>query len=201
MYLINGSLFVVVGIIFDLIVQGILIGVRYKNQKQVFWLKEIIRFLFVIYICMVVSVTLFPFPIGFKYNVGNVYRLINVVPLKSIINEISQIGLAYDGDVLFMIGLIARNVGGNILLLMPLGFLAPILWEKLKYFKRIILLGFIVSISIEFLQFLEIITGARGRVCDIDDVICNVLGISIGYLIYKLFLKLWINSNLKILQN
>jgi glycopeptide antibiotics resistance protein len=71
---------------------------------------------------MVVSVTLFPIPIGFHSNTENVYRSINVIPLVSIIKSISQIGIAYDGDAQFMIVLIVRNVGGNILLLMPLSF-------------------------------------------------------------------------------
>lgn len=190
MYLINGSLFVMLGIVFYLVVRGIVIGIRYKRRKLVYLLKEIIGFLFVIYICMVVSVTLFPFPIGFNTNIENVYRSINMIPLKSIIDNISQIGIAYDGDVLFMIGLIVKNVGGNILLLMPLGFLAPILRDKFKQFKSVMLLGFSVSISIEILQFLENFAGGWGRITDIDDVICNVLGTIIGYFICKLFLKI-----------
>ena len=103
LYLINGSLFVMFGIIFHLVVRDIVIGIRYQRRKQVYLLKEFIGFLFVIYICMVVSVTLFPFPIGFNTNIENVYRSINIIPLKSIIDNISQIGIAYDGDVPFMI--------------------------------------------------------------------------------------------------
>lgn len=199
MYLINGSLFIMLGIIFYMVGRGVLIGIKYIKRKKVDWLKEIIRFLFVFYICMVVSVTLFPFPIGFRSDF-EYYGSINVIPLKSIISNIRQIGIAYDGDVQFMIGQIARNVGGNILLLMPLGFLAPILWVEIKRFKSIILLGFVVSISIEFLQFLESLAGGWGRITDIDDVICNVLGVIIGYLIYKLIFKIVDKYQIKILQ-
>ena len=71
---------------------------------------------------MVVAVTLFPLPIGFPFNIENLNRSVNIIPFASIIKDINQIGSAYDGDSLFMIGLIVRNVGGNILLLMPLGF-------------------------------------------------------------------------------
>ena len=199
LYLINGSLIIVLGVICYLVGRGILIGIRYKNQRQIYWLKEVIIFLFVIYVCMVISVTLFPLPIGFHSNIGNVYRLINVIPLKSIFNNISQIGIAYDGDVQFMIGLIAKNVGGNILLLMPLGFLAPILWDKFKHLKNIMLLGFVVSISIEFLQLIVSLAGGWGRVTDIDDVICNVLGVILGYFIYKLIIKVTGKFRIKIL--
>lgn len=200
MYLISGDLFIRLGIIFYLVGRSILIGIRYKKQKQLYLLKEIIGFLFIIYIFMVVSVTLFPLPIYFNTNVEFVHHSINVIPLESIINDFSQIGVAYDGDVLFMIGLIVRNVGGNILLLMPLGFLAPILWDKFKSFKRITLLGFCVSISIEILQLLETLLGGWGRITDIDDVICNVLGVMIGYLIYKLLIKIGSKFQVNIIQ-
>ena len=197
MYLINGSVFVMLGIIFYLVGRVIVIGIRYKRKKRVYLLKEIIGLLFFIYICMVISVTLFPFPIGFNNNIENVYSSINIIPLKSIIDNISQIGIAYDGDALFMIGLIVRNVGGNILLLMPLGFLAPILWDRFKQFKSIMLLGFSVSSSIEILQFLETVVGGWGRITDIDDVICNLLGVIIGYTIYKLVFKAVVKLEIK----
>lgn len=169
----------------------------YQNKKHVIWWKEIISFLFVIYICMVVAVTLFPLPIGFPSNLENLNRSVNIIPFASIIKDINQIGSAYDGDALFMIGLIVRNVGGNILLLMPLGFLAPILWDKYKKFKNTILLGFSISASIELLQLIQSLFSGVGRITDIDDVICNVLGSIVGYCIYKILLKLSTKFNIR----
>ncbi|WP_242213385.1 VanZ family protein [Bacillus cereus group sp. BfR-BA-01383] len=195
MYMINGSLFIILVVICYLIVRGILIGV--KNKKHVIWWKEIISFLFMVYICMVVAVTLFPLPIGFPSNIENLNRSVNIIPFTSIIKDINQIGSAYDGDVLFMIGLIVRNVGGNILLLMPLGFLAPILWDKYKKVKNTILLGFAISVSIELLQLTESLFSGVGRITDIDDVICNVQGSIFGYCIYKIFLKLATKFNIR----
>jgi glycopeptide antibiotics resistance protein len=83
----------------------------------------------VIYILMVISVTMFSIVIGM--NEGFSFRSVNLIPLVSIFSEIRQIGTAYGGDSVFMIKLIVRNVGGNILLLMPLGvscsdFMEPI---------------------------------------------------------------------------
>ncbi|RWS45289.1 VanZ family protein [Bacillus mycoides] len=195
MYMINGSLFVILGAICYLIVRGILIGL--KNKKHVIWWEEIISFLFVVYICMVVAVTLFPLPIGFPSRIENLNRSVNIMPLASVIKDINQIGSAYDGDVLFMLGLIIRNVGGNILLLMPLGFLAPIIWVKYKKIKNIILLGFAISVSIELLQLIESLFSGVGRITDIDDVICNVLGSIFGYFIYKIFLKMATKFNIR----
>lgn len=189
MFLINESLIILLTFICYVVVRGILIGRKYRNKVQIYWLKEMIIFLFVIYISLVISVTLFPLPLGFQYEYETLFRNINIVPLVTIINNISQIGTAYNGDVLFMISLIVRNVGGNILLFIPLGFLAPIVWKKAKGLKSIIFLGLAVSITIELLQLLESFSGGWGRVTDIDDVICNVLGTVIGYYIYAFISK------------
>jgi glycopeptide antibiotics resistance protein len=201
MFLISGNLIILLTIIYYVVVRSILIGRKYRNNIQVYWLKEMIKFLFVIYISLVISVTLFPLPLGFHYEYDNLFRSTNFVPLATIINNISQIGTAYDGDVFFMFSLIVRNVGGNILLLMPLGFLAPIVWNKAKDLKAVILLGLVVSIPIEILQLLESFGGGWGRVTDIDDVICNVIGAITGYLIYVLIIKTGDKYNIRVINN
>lgn len=201
MLLINGSLIILLTIICYVVVRSILIGRKYRNNIQVHWLKEMIKFLFVIYISLVISVTLFPLPLGFHFEYDNLFGSTNFFPFATIINNIGQIGTAYDGDVLFMISLIVRNVGGNILLLMPFGFLAPIVWNKAKGLKVATLLGLAVSITIELLQLLESFGGGWGRVTDIDDVICNVLGAIIGYLIYVLIIKTGNKYKLRVITN
>ncbi|MGD6940680.1 VanZ family protein [Cytobacillus gottheilii] len=201
MFLINGNTVIFLGIIIYLSVRGIVIFKKRRSQINVYWFKEMLNFLFAIYICMVISVTLFPLPIGFDYQNENLFRSVNLVPLVTIIENISLIGTAYDGDTLFMIALILINVGGNILLLMPLGFLAPILWREFRHFKKVILLSLVVSITIELLQLLESSFGRGGRVTDIDDVICNVLGAIIGYLIYVLIMKIADKFKIRIVSN
>ncbi len=198
LYMINGSVFIIVGVICYLIVRSIFIGM--KSKKGVNWWKELISFLFVIYIGMVVAITLFPIPIGFPTGIENIRLSINIVPFASIIKDIGKIGIAYDGDVLFMIGLIVRNVGGNILLLMPLGFLAPIIWDTFKKIKNTILLGLAISISIELLQLTESLFSGWGRITDIDDMIFNVIGSIVGYFIYKITLMLASKFNIQVLN-
>jgi glycopeptide antibiotics resistance protein len=181
--------------------RGIFVGVKLKNKKPVYWLQELLTFLFVLYILMVVSVTLFPLALWIDFNLEHIKFGLNLIPLVSIIRDISSIGTAYDGDSMFMIGRIIRNVGGNILLLMPLGFLAPIEATKFKSMKSTILLGLFTSISIEFIQFMELLAGGWGRTVDVDDVICNVIGVCFGYLIYKITFKLVDKFQIKVLQN
>lgn len=188
------------GIICYLVIRSILIGTRIKKHKDVFWLNEVVNFLFVLYLCLVGSVTLFPIPIGIPSDPVYDHRSINLIPLVSIMKNVSQIGIAYGGDSVFMIELIIRNVGGNILLLMPFGFLAPIVWISFKYFKKTLLFGLGISICIEVLQLVESLEGGWGRITDIDDVICNVIGVMIGFFIYRVTFKIVEKYQIKILQ-
>lgn len=76
------------------------------------------------------------------------------------------------------------NSFGNILCLVPFGILFPIVFSKKQSFLKTVLLGMLLSIGIETLQFL-LETG----VSDIDDVFFNTCGAILGYLIYRLFRK------------
>lgn len=189
-------------IFLGLICYGFFIGIKLKNTKSINWLKEGVKILLTIYILMVASVTLFPMPLSFNVSAGweHLKFSVNLVPLVTIIKDMNLVGVAYDGDAMFMIGLIIRNVGGNILLLMPLGFLAPVLWFRYRQLKNTVMLGLITSISIETIQFIELITGGSRRIVDIDDVICNVIGAATGYLIYKMAFGLGGKFQIKLIQ-
>ncbi|WP_415817838.1 VanZ family protein [Mesobacillus thioparans] len=201
MILINGSLFVFSAVLIYIIVRSIFTWRQYRNQVRVSWYKEMFILLFIIYMSLVVSVTLFPIPIGFGFDYEGSSRSINFLPLVSIMDNIRQIGTAYDGDVLFMISLIIRNVGGNILLLMPLGFLVPIISRHLNDLKSVFLLGLAVSVAIELFQLLESFGGSWGRITDIDDVICNVIGVVIGHFIYVFIIKIGEKFKIRAITN
>ncbi len=72
----------------------------------------------------------------------------------------------------------------NALLYVPFGLLFPFVWKKAN-FGRTMLFGFACTLVIETVQpFFR-------RDGDIDDVICNTLGVLIGYLFYLLIKKLF----------
>jgi hypothetical protein len=67
------------------------------------------------------------------------------------------------------------NIIGNIILLVPLGFLIPFVFSKINW-KQIIVVSILCSFIIEGIQAILHI-----GIFDIDDVILNALGIIIGY--------------------
>jgi glycopeptide antibiotics resistance protein len=72
---------------------------------------------------------------------------------------------------------------GNILLFIPFAFCFYFLF-RIKEPRKSILISVIISVSIEFIQFILSI-----GVADIDDVIFNAAGATIGMLILKLMTK------------
>lgn len=70
---------------------------------------------------------------------------------------------------------------GNLLLLLPVGLLAPIALPALNGWLRIFLLAFVLSLAIEVAQL-----GIPNRSADVDDVILNVAGAMLGYAIFSL---------------
>ena len=75
------------------------------------------------------------------------------------------------------------NVIGNILLFVPFGFIISSYVKPNKFYLPV-LISFLVSITIEFVQ-LNI-----GRSFDVDDIILNTMGATFGYLIYKIINKM-----------
>jgi len=73
------------------------------------------------------------------------------------------------------------NAKGNILLFIPLGILLPIVWRRLSFWKGL-QIALAISVSIEILQFVSRIWGSF-RSADINDVILNVAGASLGLLL------------------
>ncbi len=73
-----------------------------------------------------------------------------------------------------------RNIGGNILLFIPFGILMPMKFKKVNKGLKIVLLGFLSSLTIECIQL-----QLTFRSFDIDDIILNSFGVYIGFLIYK----------------
>lgn len=112
------------------------------------------------------------------YGRGYGHRNYNFVPLKTIV-EYLYLKHGIKATIV--------NIGGNILAFMPLGFLYPIIYKKVNHYKKILIVSFILTIFIEIVQYI-----AGVGTCDVDDVLLNVLGGLIGYILYKGSIYLYI---------
>lgn len=135
---------------------------RWKGKEN-FSLKTL-RYL---YFCGVLAVTLMPFALPvFKGN--SLYlQTVNLIPFVDVIAN-------RQGAV--------REVFLNVLMLMPYGFLTPLM--KDMTWKKITLQSFLFSFAIEFVQLLYCRAGIlSSRTFDVTDLITNTAGGLIGYLI------------------
>lgn len=135
--------------------------------KIIWWIYIIALFLFVI----------------LKFN-GSISRIIttiehnslpdsinyNLIPFRSISVQLERISEGW-----------ARyNLLGNIVPFIPFGFLLPLVFDKINTFWKVISVGFVVDLCFEVFQYLTK-TGSF----DVDDIILNMTGIILGYLLMK----------------
>ncbi|ARQ72624.1 hypothetical protein CAG99_24665 [Streptomyces marincola] len=71
-----------------------------------------------------------------------------------------------------------RQIGGNVLLGVPLGVLLPMLFPRVRGLLRVMAFTALLMVMVEVAQGSIV----EGRAFDIDDVILNVTGALLGYL-------------------
>lgn len=127
-----------------------------KQGKRIVIYKEVMSLIFIIYVlCLYYIVT---------YKNIN-YGGVNLVPFKEIFR--------YS----FMSDKFIKNIIGNIVLFIPYGYFSSYFLNN-KKFSFNVLLTLIVTLSIELVQY------NIGRTFDIDDIILNVIGGVIGFIVY-----------------
>lgn len=106
---------------------------------------------------------------------------VNLVPFSSMGSMLSTLRDNPRWDVLWVV---VYNLGGNIVMFVPLGFLLPQVFPKLGRFWRC--MGAVAGIMtcVELAQLFSL----RGF-CETDDVILNVLGASLGFGFWKVLHK------------
>lgn len=136
----------------------------YQSHKKVVIYKEILLFFFAFYLLCLFQIVASTDPLTPDGS--------NFIPFQ----EITRYKLF---SKLFI-----RNIIGNILIFLPYGyFIGRYFTHKSKMLS--IFLVLLASVSIEFTQLYI------GRVFDVDDIILNVIGGTIGYLIYLSFEKIY----------
>lgn len=143
-------------IIITVIISSLRIAYLITKHKKFLLHKEIIYLLAIIYILCLFHVVTFQ-----DINYGES----NFVPFK----EIFRYSF---GSHKFI-----RNVLGNIILFIPFGFLSSYLLKN-RHLSVVTILTLIASGTIETVQYYI------GRVFDIDDIILNLIGGIVGFLIF-----------------
>jgi glycopeptide antibiotics resistance protein len=135
------------------------------NSKT--WIKRV-RFmvwsLFILYCAFMLKVLLFD-----SYRMEGHQYYDNLIPFKTIWMYIEYYHL-------FNFKIWAANLIGNIVLFMPLGFIIPLLYSKMKSFQKVFLLSFFSTVGIEVTQHIFKIGGF-----DVDDILLNTIGGLLGY--------------------
>lgn len=141
--------------------------------------KLIVNTLMYVYIIMVLYVTLMPIIVSLQFVFNHPYVPMNMIPFDDYFSG--------RGDTV-------RQILLNVIMMVPFGFLLPIV--KGKKLLSCILWAFLFSLGIELFQ--PLINGARSA--DITDLITNTVGGFLGYLLY-LVVKLLINEILNRLKS
>lgn len=147
-------------IIFTVSVTSIRIAyLKVKHEKLIFY-KELLNLLFMLYILILFYI------VSAQDSPSTALGSYNLIPFK----EVMRYSI---GSSLFYL-----NVVGNILIFIPFGLFVSY-YIRTRRFSIILFLTFITSLAIEFSQRLVV-----GRVFDVDDIILNVAGGILGYIIY-----------------
>jgi glycopeptide antibiotics resistance protein len=107
-------------------------------------------------------------------------RWINLVPFATIWPQLHGAGTSP-----------LRQLAGNVGLLMPLGPLGPLVMPSLRRVGRLALVALAVSVGIELVQLVGTLAHVLLRSADVDDVILNVAGALLGWLVWAACSALW----------
>ena len=133
-----------------------------KNKEKFVLYKDLMFYFFVTYILCLFYVVTFQ-------DVS--WSTSNFIPFKEILRYSIGSSLFY------------KNVLGNMVMFVPFGFFVSY-FLKLEKLYSVTLITLLTSITIEVTQLLI------GRVFDVDDLLLNLIGGIVGFLLYELVHKL-----------
>ena len=140
----------------------------------------LVNTLLYIYLSFVLYFTLMPIIAALPFLLNHPYKPMNLVPFI---------------DVTMGRGDFLRQIVLNVIMTVPFGFLFPLTRNRTAQFGRTVFFCFLMSLCIELLQ--PLINGFR--TADITDVITNVTGGVLGYVLYVIFtpITFWILNKVK----
>ena len=102
---------------------------------------------------------------------------VNLVPFSSMGSMVRTLWNYPQPRVLW---LVVYNIGGNIAMLVPLGFFLRAIYPGCRRFLRCMGTAAVIMTAVELVQLFTL----RGF-CEVDDLILNLLGVAIGWWLAK----------------
>ena len=141
--------------------------------------RETMQIVFILYLVVVAAATIVPIQPGATSGVGS----LSFVPGRSTLACYRQM----KGTPVELV-ICNMQVLGNVLFFVPMGLLLPLVWPRSFSARAVAGSALFVSVTIEVIQYLQRFMGMQ-RSADVDDVILNVVGALIGYLLIKIVMK------------
>lgn len=159
-----------------LYIGGVLLSKYLDNNKP---MKINLYIFFGLYLILLITLTLFDslwLRNGFNFSVfDNIQDRINLVPFKTIMTFVKEF------DSMYSTSQIMLNLFGNVCAFMPMALFLLLLFKRQNKAFQFVITLILMILGIEFLQ---LITGS-GRF-DIDDLILNLFGAVLVYLLFKI---------------
>lgn len=159
-----------------LYIGGVLLSKYLDNNKP---MKINLYIFFGLYLILLITLTLFDslwLRNGFNFSgFDNIQDRINLVPFKTIMTFVKEF------DSMYSTSQIMLNLFGNVCAFMPMALFLPLLFKRQNKVSQFVITLTLMILGIEFLQ---LITGS-GRF-DIDDLILNLFGAVLVYLLFKI---------------
>jgi len=159
--------------------------VRMNHRQHPGRWRSLVRLAFAVYLVVLIGLlfTPFPFPPWTRLPEESLHGYrpwpfpwVNIVPFETV-----GVALSYGLDRQQ-----GRVLVGNVLAFAPFGIFLPLLWPRWRSLISVIAAGLGISLALEAVQLgLSLLIGAPYRVADVDDVIINVLGVGLGYGLYR----------------
>ena len=159
-------------------------GIQIKRQGSgINWKIEVIRLLFVCYLTGLLSLTIVPsnFWSNFWAIVFVGYSGSELTFFDGGFNFVPSLVKWLQGDLLLG-SWVKTMLVGNVLMFVPMGVFLPLTFPRMSR-QKLWLSALIIPIIIEIIQPMV------GRSFDTDDLICNFVGILIGYLAARFIKK------------
>jgi glycopeptide antibiotics resistance protein len=180
-----------------------LIIVAWRGWRRVSRLQLLLRCILVIYAFGVIGVTMFPLPVvpseismrreWVRSTPGYPRLQYNLVPGK-VFTDMAQAvreDTHHGSSLVSSLWLFGKGPLGNLVMLLPLGYLLPWLSAGLRPWRHTMAIVVSTTLTIELIQLLgSLAYGFPYKRFDVDDILLNSLGGLIGFALWKLTARL-----------